>query len=631
VNFEVAVGPVQHHAAVGTQRSAGTTALRAPAAGRLVTIDVEVGARVAVGQPFAVVEAMKMEYVLTADVSGVVRAVVAEPGAILTGGEALVLVEPSAVEAEHSADESATGNGDKIRADLAEVLERRRAVGDDARADVLAPRRAQGRLSARERLGALFDGGDFLEYGEFALAAQRRRREADELARMSPADGLIAGIGSVNGDRFDAEHARCIAMAYDYSVFAGTQGYANHLKTDRMLQLAEQRRIPLVMFAEGGGGRPGDSDVTWASGLAVPTFASYARLSGLVPIVGVVSGFCFAGNAAFLGCSDVIIATRDANIGMGGPAMIEGGGLGTFRPEEIGPVSDQAPNGVIDVVVEDDAEAVDVARRYLSYFQGSVSEWTCADQAALRDAVPENRVRVYDVRDVVSMLADEGSLLELRAAYAPGMITALVRIEGRPCGLIANNPIHLGGAIDGPGADKASRFMQLCDAYDLPIISLCDTPGFLVGPEVERTAQVRRVSRMFVTAASMTVPVFFIALRKAYGLGAQAMAAGSLHEPFFSVAWPTGEFGPMGLEGAVRLGYRKELAAIEDPAERQAAFDKMVAQSYTQGKALNVASVVELDTVIDPRDTRNWITRGLHAISSPSPRPGKKRPSIDTW
>ena len=627
----MAVRSVQHHAAVSTQRSAGTTTLRAPAAGRLVTIDVEVGARVAVGQPFAVVEAMKMEYVLTADVSGVVRAVVAEPGTILTGGEALVLVEPSAVEAEEAAGDANAGDGAVIRADLGEVLARRSAIGDEAREGALVARRAQGRLSARERLGALFDDGDFLEYGEFALAAQRRRREPEELARMSPADGLIAGIGSVNGDRFDAERARCIAMAYDYTVFAGTQGYANHLKTDRMLQLAEQRRIPLVMFAEGGGGRPGDSDVTWASGLAVPTFASYARLSGLVPIVGVVSGFCFAGNAAFLGCSDVIIATRDANIGMGGPAMIEGGGLGTFRPEEIGPVSDQAPNGVIDVVVEDDAEAVDVARRYLSYFQGSVSDWTCADQAALRDAVPENRVRVYDVRSVVSTLADEGSLLELRAAYAPGMITALVRIEGRPCGLIANNPIHLGGAIDGPGADKASRFMQLCDAYDLPIVSLCDTPGFLVGPEVERTAQVRRVSRMFVTAASMTAPVFFIALRKAYGLGAQAMAAGSLHEPFFSVAWPTGEFGPMGLEGAVRLGYRKELAAIEDPAERQAAFDKMVAQSYAQGKALNVASVVELDTVIDPRDTRAWITGGLRAVPTPSPRVGKKRPSIDTW
>jgi acetyl-CoA carboxylase carboxyltransferase component len=596
----------------------------------LISIDVAVGSRIALGQRFAVVEAMKMEYALTAEQSGIVRAIAVEPGDVLAGGDAVLFVEPAEVAVEGTGTEG-VADLDDVRADLGEVLERRRVIGDDARADVLEKRRAQGKLSARERLGGLFDGGDFLEYGEFALAAQRRRREPEELERMSPADGLIAGVGAVNGDRFDADRARCIAMAYDYTVFAGTQGYANHLKTDRMLHLAETWRVPLVMFTEGGGGRPGDSDATWASGLAVPTFASYARLSGLVPIAGVVSGFCFAGNAAFLGCSDVIIATRDANIGMGGPAMIEGGGLGTFAPEEIGPVSDQAPNGVIDVVVEDDAAAVDVARRYLSYFQGHVAEWSCADQRELRRVVPENRVRVYDVRDVISTLADSGSVLELRAAYAPGMVTALVRIEGRPLGVIANNPMHLGGAIDGPGADKASRFMQLCDAFDLPIVSLCDTPGFLVGPEVERTGQVRRVSRMFVTAASMTVPVFFVALRKAYGLGAQAMAAGSLHEPFFSVAWPTGEFGPMGLEGAVRLGYRKELAAIENEAERQAAFDAMVAQSYAQGKALNVASVVELDSVIDPRDSRDWITRSLRAVPAPPTRTGKKRPSIDTW
>ncbi len=607
-----------------------TTALRAPTPGKVLTIDVAVGARVARGQPFALLEAMKMEHVLTAEISGIVRAIAVQPGAIVDGGDALLFVEPADVDDAEAVDETAV-DLDAPRGDLADVLERRRALGDEARADVHAKRRAQGRRTAREQLAQLFDDGEFLEYGEFALAAQRRRRDAAELERMSPADGLIAGIGQVNGDRFDDERSRCMAMAYDYTVFAGTQGYVNHLKTDRMLELAQSRRLPLVMYAEGGGGRPGDSDVTWASGLAVPTFASYARLSGLVPVVGVVSGYCFAGNAAFLGCSDVIIATRDANIGMGGPAMIEGGGLGTYRPEEIGPVSDQAPNGVIDVVAENDVEATDIARTYLSYFQGAVGDWTCADQRELRRAIPENRLRVYDVRTIVSTLADEDSVLELRAAYAPGMITALVRIAGRPFGLMANNPLHAGGAIDGPGADKASRFMQLCDAFDLPMISLCDTPGFNVGPDVERTGQVRRVSRMFVTAASMTVPVFFVALRKGYGLGAQAMAAGSLHEPFFSVSWPTGEFGPMGLEGAVRLGYRKELAAIENPKERQAAFDAMVAESYAQGKALHVASVGELDSVIDPRDTRDWIVRGLRAIPPPPARTGKKRPSIDTW
>ena len=607
-----------------------TVALQAPTPGKLLTIDVAVGDSVARGQRFALIEAMKMEHVLTAELSGIVRAIVAQPGAILERGDAVLFVEPADVGAAEADDDDAVDldkpRAGSCRSPWATACARRRSARGRA-CQTARARKAHGARAARasvrrRRLPRIRR----VRARRAAPPPRRRRAGAHEPRRR-------LGRGDRPRERRPLRRRALalLAMAYDYTVFAGTQGYVNHLKTDRMLSLAQSRRLPVVMYAEGGGGRPGDTDVTWASGLAVPTFASYARLSGLVPIVGVVSGYCFAGNAAFLGCSDVIIATRDANIGMGGPAMIEGGGLGTFRPEEIGPVSDQAPNGVIDVVADNDAEATDLARKYLSYFQGPFADWTCADQRELRRAIPENRLRVYDVRKVVTTLADDDSVLELRAAYAPGMITALVRIAGRPFGLIANNPLHLGGAIDGPGADKASRFMQLCDAYDLPMISLCDTPGFNVGPDVERTGQVRRVSRMFVTAASMTVPVFFVALRKGYGLGAQAMAAGSLHEPFFSVAWPTGEFGPMGLEGAVRLGYRKELAAIENPQERQAAFDAMVAQSYAQGKALHVASVGELDSVIDPRDTRDWIVRGLRAIPPPPARTGKKRPSIDTW
>ncbi|HEY0394865.1 MAG TPA: carboxyl transferase domain-containing protein [Candidatus Elarobacter sp.] len=602
----------------------------APVSGRLVSIDVRLGEAVPAGHTVAVIESMKTEIVLATASAGTVRAITAQPGATVNAGDPVVSIEPGDVE--HAPERDASDDRAAARrADLDELLERRLALSDEARPDAVAARRARGRRTARENLAHLFDAGEFAEFGAFALAAQRRRRPMDELRRISPADGLICGLGHVNGDRFGDERSRCVAMAYDYTVLAGTQGHFNHLKTDRMLRAAEKWRIPVVMYAEGGGGRPGDTDFDMGSALAVPTFASFARLSGLVPLVGIVAGYCFAGNAAFLGCSDVIIATRDANIGMGGPAMIEGGGLGTFRPEEIGPVSDQAPNGVIDVVVEDEAEATEIARRYLAYFQGPLAEWTCADQHELRNVVPENRVRVYDVRKAIALLADAGSVLELRGAYAPGMVTALVRIEGRPLGLIANDPLHLGGAIDGPAADKASRFMQLCDAFDLPLLSLCDTPGFMVGPEIERTAQVRRVSRMFVTAASVTVPFFFVALRKGYGLGAQAMAAGSLHEPFFSVAWPTGEFGPMGLEGAVRLGFRKELAAIADPAERQRLFDELLAKSYAQGKALNVASMVEIDAVIDPAETRDWIVRGLRAVPPPQSRSGKKRPSIDTW
>jgi acetyl-CoA carboxylase carboxyltransferase component len=402
-------------------------------------------------------------------------------------------------------------------------------------------------------------------------------------------------------------------------------------------------RLPVVFFTEGGGGRPGDTDSSGMTGLDTMAFALFAELSGLVPLVGITSGRCFAGNAALLGCCDVIIATEGSNIGMGGPAMIEGGGLGVFTPDEVGPMDVQVPNGVVDIAVADEEEAVEVAKRYLSYFSGEATSsgdatdrdaapsWTCPDQRLLRHVVPENRLRVYDVREVIDTLADTDSVLEVRRGFGAGMVTALIRVEGRPMGVIANSPAHLGGAIDADGSDKAARFMQLCDAHDLPILLLCDTPGFMVGPEAEKTALVRHVSRLFVTGASLTVPFFTIVLRKGYGLGAQAMCGGSFRRPIFTVAWPTGEFGGMGLEGAVRLGFRNELEAEPDPVVREAMFQERVDRLYEQGKAVNTATYYEIDDVIDPADSRRWITMALESAPPPTPRSGKKRPSIDTW
>ncbi len=439
------------------------------------------------------------------------------------------------------------------------------------------------------------------------------------------------GLGHVNGHVFPDEQSRIVAMAYDYTVLAGTQGLRNHQKKDRMLTLAEKWRLPIVFFTEGGGGRPGDTDAMSAGGLNTTTFMQFAKLSGLVPLVGINSGYCFAGNAALLGCCDVIIATKNSSIGMGGPAMIEGGGLGVFAPGEVGPVSVQAPNGVIDVVVEDEEEGVATAKKYLSFFQGALPEWSCADQRLLRGVIPENRLRVYDVRSVIDMIADTGSVLELRKAFGPGMVTAFARVEGRAVGIVANNPKHLGGAIDRDGSDKAARFMQLCDAYDIPIVMLCDTPGNMVGPEAEKTALVRHNSRLFVIGANVTVPLFTVILRKGYGLGAQGMAGASFVAPFFCVSWPTGEFGGMGLEGAVKLGYRNELAAITDPAARKAKFDEMVAQMYERGKAISAATLFEFDEVIDPAETRKWITAGLRAVPAPPKRTGKKLAWVDAW
>ena len=609
---------------------AGCIALNAPSQGVLVSLDVAEGDAIAVGQAVAVLEAMKMEFVVKASHSGIVRALPVAPGDALFEGAALLYLEPAEVSGDAVASEESIDLA-HIRADLAEVLERHAITRDERRPDAVARRRKTGQRTTRENLDDLLDAGSFIEYGALALAAQRRRRSLEELIQQSPADGLVAGLGTVNAAQFGNEAARCMAISYDYTVFAGTQGVMNHKKTDRMLGLAEQWRVPLVLFAEGGGGRPGDTDFVGVAGLDCHTFVAMARLSGLVPLVGVVSGRCFAGNAALLGCCDVIIATRNASIGMAGPAMIEGGGLGSFKAEEVGPTSVQAPNGVIDVLVEDEAEAVDVAKRYLAYFQGTVSAWQCADQRELRHAIPENRLRVYDIRAVIGQLADEGSVLELRRQFAPGMITAFIRIEGKPFGLLANNPMHLGGAIDAQAGDKAARFMQLCDAFDIPMVSLCDTPGFMVGPESEKHATVRHVSRMFVAAASLSVPFFTVVLRKGYGLGAQAMAAGSFHSSMFTIAWPSGEFGAMGLEGAVRLGFAKELAAVENLEERQKLFDKMVAKAYQNGKAINMASFLEIDAVIDPEETRAWLLRGLNTAPKPTPREGRKRPFVDTW
>jgi acetyl-CoA carboxylase carboxyltransferase component len=471
-----------------------------------------------------------------------------------------------------------------------------------------------------------------MEYGALAVAAQRKRRSVEDLTSKTPADGVVAGIGQVNASLFGEDRARCMIIAYDYTVLAGTQGFFGHKKKDRMLRLAHEQRLPVVLFAEGGGGRPGDVDAdgVMVAGLDLSTFAMFARLSGKVPVVGIVSGKCFAGNAVLLGCCDVIIAAQNANIGMAGPVMIEGGGLGVFEPEDIGPADVQTRNGVVDIAVADDAEAVAAARKYISYFQGALSRWEAADQQLLRNMIPEQRRYAYDVRAVIRTIADTDSFLDLRPRFGPEMITGLMRIEGRPFGVIANNCQHQAGAIAAEGADKAARLMQLCSAHGLPMVSLVDTPGFMVGPDVERRAQVRHVCRMFVVGSHLTVPFFAIFLRRGYGLGAQAMAKGGFHEPFFAVAWPTGEFGGMGLEGAVRAGFRKELAAVRDPQQREALYDKLLASLYERGKAINMASYLEIDAVIDPADTRRWIMEGLKAVHvERTERVGHD--FVDTW
>jgi acetyl/propionyl-CoA carboxylase alpha subunit/acetyl-CoA carboxylase carboxyltransferase component len=604
--------------------------IEAPMQGTIVSIEADEGDELRQGQAVLIINAMKMEHAITAPTHGVLLRLTVQKGDTVPEGHLLALIDPGDVEGT-AAEMEAIAGLDHVRTDLAEVHQRHALTLDAARPEAVARRRKTGQRTARENVADLCDPDSFVEYGALAIAAQRQRRSVEDLIERTPADGLVAGVGCVNGHLFDTQRAQCAVLAYDYTVLAGTQGFQNHRKKDRLFELVERLRIPLVFFTEGGGGRPGDTDAPFVASLDCMAFHLFSRLSALVPLVGITSGRCFAGNAALLGCCDVVIATRHSNIGMGGPAMIEGGGLGVFRPEEVGDLAVQTANGVVDVAVEDEGEAVRVAKQYLSYFQGPTRAWECADQRRLRGLVPENRLRVYEVRSVIETLADTGSVLELRRHFGHGMVTALARIEGRPIGVVANNPKHLSGAIDSPAADKAARFMQLCDAFDLPILFLCDTPGIMVGPEAEKTALVRHCCRMFVVGANLSVPFCTIVLRKSYGLGAQAMGGGSHKASLFTVSWPTGEFGGMGLEGAVKLGFRKELAAIEDAAERQRLFEHMVKRAYEHGKALNTASHFEIDDVIDPADSRYWITRVLGATPPPAPRAGKKRPCVDTW
>lgn len=606
-------------------------AIHSPLQAQIVQWQVQPGDSVQPGDLLLILEAMKMEHEVRAVAAGQVAELFFTAGELVEAGALLATFHAaSAPVVSITKPVPLTGRAvpQGLRPDLQAVLDRHAKTQDNNRPDAITKRHALGLRSARENIADLCDEGSFIEYGALAVAAQRSRRSEEDLITQTPADGMVTGIATINSARFGAEASRTVVMAYDATVLAGTQGMRNHQKTDRLLGLALENKLPVVLFAEGGGGRPGDTDMPIVAGLHISTFASYARLSGQVPVVGIVAGRCFAGNAALLGCSDVIIATKNSNIGMGGPAMVEGGGLGVFTPEQIGPSAVQHGNGVIDVLVDDEAQAVAAARHYLSFFQGSLKTWTAPDAAVLRDAVPENRLRVYDSRAVLEGVVDSGSLLILRSGFGPGIHTALARIEGRAVGILANNPQHLGGAIDADAADKAARFMQLCNSHGLPLLSFVDTPGFMVGPEIEAQAQVRHASRLFVAAAALRVPYFSVVLRKGYGLGAMAMTAGSFHAPMFTVAWPTGEFGAMGLEGAVKLGYRKELDALPEGPAREALYQQLVDQHYAKGSVLQMAATLEIDAVIDPAQTRPWLVAGLQSAKL---RPLGNDRYIDTW
>ena len=608
----------------------GSNPVSSPIQGTIVSIDVAVGDEVRAGQQLAVVEAMKMEHVIAAAHDGIVRQVTMAAGDVVREAYPMIFVEEASVSGGEAVTEE-TVDLDHIRDDLQENYDRHAFTLDENRPEAVAKRHSRGGRMPRENIAELMDAGSFKEYWPLVVARQHKRQDIETLRKRTPGDGVVAGTGTINADLFGEEAARAMVVHYDYTVLAGTQGARNHYKQDRMFELALRFRMPIVLFGEGGGGRPGDDSTGPAVAFDTHTFTQFSKLSGAVPMVGVNHGRCFAGNTALLACCDVIIATKDSTIAMGGPAMIEGGGLGIYTPEEVGPMSFQVPNGVVDILVEDEAEAVRVAKQYLSYFQGSTDSWEAPDQRKLRHIVPENRLRLYDMREIIATLADKDSVMEIRAGFGVGVITCFIRVEGRPMGVIANNPHHLAGAIDSDAADKGTRFIQLCDAFDIPILSLMDCPGMMVGPDVEATALVRHCVRMFNAGANLTTPLFGVVVRKAYGLGVQAMCGAGALVGFFTVAWPTAEFAGMNIEGSVKLGYRRELMAIEDPEERANEFNSRVDRAYEAAKAVNAAAGGGIDDVIDPAETRSWIAESLKRVPPKLHRTEKKYPYIDTW
>ena len=595
-------GPAE---AVGPEGSVG---LRAPMQGTIVEIGVGIGDEVRIGQPVAVVEAMKLQHDVKAEHAGIVADVSMSVGNVVREGYPIVFIHESDV-AGGAVEASAEAALDAIRDDLAEVNSYIDRTLDAAHADVVAAIHAEGRRTPRENLEDLIDAGSFREFGPPAAG--------------SAVGGTVMGMGTVNAESVGEENARVAVVHSNYMTASYTHG---HYRQEQVHELVRDWRVPLVLFSEGEG-LPHPSHLGTGVGVDASLFTDFAQLSGLVPLVGVNTGDSFAGNAALLACCDVIISTEQSSVGMTGPTVVEATGLGQHSAAELGGTAAQFENGSVDLVAKDDAEAVALAQQYLSYFQGPTAEWSEPDQRRMRHIIPENRVRTYEMRDIVATLADDDSVLELRKDFGIGVITSLIRVEGRPMGVVANNPAHLAGAIDSPGADKAARFFQLCDAFDLPVVVFMDCPGIMVGPDHEREALVRHAVRLFNIGANCTAPMFGIMVRKAYGLGVQAMVGGASYIPLLTVAWPTAEFAGMNIDGAVKLSARRELAAIEDAEERKAAYDRRVADGYENARAINSGARY----VIDPAETRAFIVRGMNSLPPTPPRTKKKRPYVDTW
>jgi acetyl-CoA carboxylase carboxyltransferase component len=406
-----------------------------------------------------------------------------------------------------------------------------------------------------------------------------------------------------------------VAIAsYDYTVMAGSQGNINNVKIGRVLQIAEDHALPVVIFAEGAGHRVQEASLHSRGG-GEATFPTLARLSGRVPTVCGVPGRAFAGHAILAGLCDFVVATRNAAIGMAGPPLVEAALGERLTPEQIGAAGIHAASGAAEAVVENEPDLIGLISAYLSYFEGRLEPGEAVVPATyLRDIVPADPRKPYDVREVISGLCDLGEILELRGGFARSLVTALGRVDGWPTGFIASQPLVLAGAIDAGASDKISRFAKLCDAFGLPIVFLVDSPGFLVGPAAETTALMRHSTRVIHTLTHVQVPFFTVTLRKSYGLAHFAMGGRPLGASMV-VAWPTAEYGAMGPEGAAKV------LGVDDEREHSAALRR-------EGASLKLAELFAIDDVIDPAQTRGALSDWLAAVM-PTTRPSHR--PVDPW
>ncbi len=493
---------------------------------------------------------------------------------------------------------------DKTMRDLIDDIEAvRETLMDTSRSVAMERLAKRGTLSARTRIDRLLDRDSFSEVG--ALVAADDPGSAPPPARtVSPADGVIVGTGLIEG-------RPVVVFSQDFAVFGGSIGRLGSAKIQRALQLAITRGLPLVMILDGGGHRIQDGQDARHFANANATFHNFARASGWVPMIALMLGAGFAGPTNYAGMADLVVMVRGTStMGIAGPALVKAAISEDVDAQSLGGADVQVDRqGLADLGVDNEDEAFVAARRFLSYLPGNargaapLTDYPPVERIddSILDLVPVSTRKAYDVRKVLRLVADPDSYFELKPTFAGNMVTVLARLGGRPIGIIANQPLRLGGMINSDACDKGAHFIALCDAFGLPIVSFIDVPGFSIGSSAERTTLGRRSAKLVFEWGHATVPRVSIVIRKGYGLGYFAMCGGRSFAADACLAWPSAEICAMSIEGAIDVAFRKEYERAPDPAARRR---EMIDETRTKIGALRAAEGFGVDDVIDPRDTR---------------------------